>query len=348
MSQFPLSIAGLGMISCLGEGAAVNAAAMRCDYDGFQDIDFHQPYSAERQLGAPIESDLRGLEKLIYMSMVAVNEAVQHLPDGYPGLAVLHCVPDAAHARYINNGRLFPELNHMFRQTRLAAPSADSTVYWQHRCGFIGALKRAQELLYQKGHEYVLIITIDSLLNNGALAEYGGDFDGENRRLLGDDYSDGFIPGEAAAAVLLSMPARVPSRVIISGVGESIETATLDNEAEVLKGDGLANAIRAAAEQAQIAVHDTHYRVSSASGESYFFKEASLALSKALKQKVPAHQLLHPADSIGEVGAAIGGAMVVMDYFALTKGYAPGHTSLHLISNDNPQRGAYIMQIKGA
>ena len=100
--------------------------------------------------------------------------------------------------------------------------------------------------------------------------------------------------------------------------------------------------------QAEMEVHHTQYRVSSVSGESYFFKEAALALSKSLKQKVPAHRLLHPADSIGEVGAAIGGAMVVMDYFALTKGYAPGKTSLHLISNDNCQRGAYIMRVTGA
>ena len=92
-------------------------------------------------------------------------------------------------------------------------------------------------------------------------------------------------------------------------------------------------------------VHDTHYRVSSVSGENYFFKETALSITRALKQKVPEHQLLHPADSIGEVGAAIGGAMVVMDYYALLKGYAPGTRGLHLISNDdNPHRGAFVME----
>ena len=60
---------------------------------------------------------------------------------------------------------------------------------------------------------------------------------------------------------------------------------------------------------------------------------------------MPEHQLLHPSDSIGEVGAAIGGAMVVMDYYALLKGYAPGARGLHLISNDdNPHRGAFVME----
>jgi len=349
MSQFPLSIAGLGMISCLGEGAEANAAAMRCDYDGFQETHFNQSSNPEKQLGAPIESDLRGIEKLRYMRKIAVDEAIKNLPEKYPGLNVIYCLPDKSQSTYINQTNMFPDQTcDVLKDTHLGAPGSDSMVFWQQRCGFISALKKAQDLMYKQGNEYVLVIGVDSLLNNQSLAEYEGDLDGENRRLLGDDHPDGFIPGEAATAILLSTPKRFASDIIICGVGEGDETATIDNEEEVLKGDGLADAVKAAAEQARLAVHETHYRVSSVSGESYFFREASLALSKSLKQKVPEHQLLHPADSIGEVGAAIGGAMVIMDYYAILKGYAPGNTSLHLVSNDNSQRGAYIMKLNGA
>lgn len=347
MSQYPLSIVGLGIISCLGEGAEVNAAAMRCDYDGFQETDFNQPFNVNKQIGAPIEGNLRGIEKLSYMSTVAVSEAIKNLPNNYQGLNVIYCMPDKNLNTFFNTDEALHEIiDSTFKKMQLGKLSSTSTVFWQQRCGFISALKRSQELLYDEKLEFVLIVSIDSLLNSATLSDLGGELFGENRRLLGDEFSDGFVPGEAATAVLLSTPQRMQSKVIISGVGEGFESATIDNEEEVLKGKGLSDAIKSASQQAGIEVHDTNYRVSSVSGELYFFKEAALALTASLKQKVPENPLLHPADNIGEVGAAVGGAMVVMDYFSLIKGYAPGNTSLHLISNDNSYRGAFIMQYK--
>ena len=353
MSAQPMTIAGLGMVSCLGSGAEANAAAMRCGYDGFQETAFHQPYSAEPQLGASValegdEQYLRGIARLARMSQIAIQQAIEPLPSDYENLQLIFCLPDKDHPGVMADEQA---PNNLYQQTcaglSLNAFSSRSCFFHNQRYGFINALQQARKTLYERQQPYALIIGVDSLLNSAALSYYGGGLYGEGRRLLGEEHSNGFIPGEAAVAVLLSTPEHASSAIRISGIGMGEETATLDNADEPLQGKGMAHAIRNACQEAGIEVHDTHYRVSSVSGEEYFFKEAALSITRALKQKVPEHQLLHPADSIGEVGAAIGGAMVVMDYYALLKGYAPGRRGLHLISNDNSHRGAFVMEKRG-
>ncbi len=350
MSAQPMTIAGLGMISCLGSGAEINAAAMRCDYDGFQETAFHQPYSAEPQLGASValegdEQYLRGIARLARMSQIAIQQAIAELPTDDQGLQVVFCLQNADRPGVLATDQAASELYQQVCDGLSLGPfDRQSCFFHQQRFGFISALRKAHATLYERQLPYVLVLGVDSLLNSAALSYYGGGLYGEGRRLLGDDHPNGFIPGEAAVAVLLSTPEQTSSNIMITGIGAGEEIATFDNADEPLQGDGMAQAIRHACQDAGIQVHDTQYRVSSVSGEAYFFKEAALSITRALKQKVPEHQLLHPADSIGEVGAAVGGAMLVMDYYALRKGYAPGNRGLHMISNDNTRRGAYIIE----
>lgn len=354
----PLAIAGLGMVSCLGQGAERNAAAMRCDYDGFQPTPFMQPYHAEPQIGAMValaeeHEHLRGIRKLAYLGQAVINEATRDLTATVKDnqqIQLLMCLPDTQqHSSYLSGSDSHHSLLQQIQpQIDIQHLHAKSGVYHQGRCGFTQALRQAQTSLYQQQVPYVLIVGIDSLLNNAALSYYGGGLYGEHRRLLGEGHSNGFIPGEAATAVLVKK-ATGDDAVLITGIGISEEPASLnqmlqaDNDA-ILKGKGLASAINQAAEEAGVAIHDTACRVASVSGEDYFFTEAALAQIKTLKKTVPEQPLWHPADSIGEVGAAVGGAITIMMTAALNKHYAPGPNILCHISNDDAQRGAFILQ----
>lgn len=340
-----MSVVGLGMVSCLANGSPLNAAAMRCGYDGFHRLDFNQPYSDQAQVGAAIESDLTGIPRLAHMLEEAIKEAIAPLPKGYTDLPVLFCLPEKSTPSYFNNDAALQSIvDQVFSKLDLGALHPESHALWRHRCGFISALAQAQELLHRQNQAYVLIAGLDSLLDPAALAYYGGDLYGEGCRLLSDNCSNGFIPGEAATAVLLSKRGRHDSEVMIVGVGEGEESAVIGDEEQILKGQGLTQAINNASKDAGIPIHETTFRVASVSGEDYFFREAALAQYRTLKQKVPEHRLWHPADSIGEVGAAVGGAIVVMVYYAFVGHYAPGDLALCHTSNDNPQRGAFIMQ----
>jgi 3-oxoacyl-[acyl-carrier-protein] synthase-1 len=340
-----MSVVGLGMVSCLANGSPLNAAAMRCGYDGFHLLDFNQPYSDQYQVGAAIESNLTGIPRLAHMLEEAIKEAIAHLPDKFTDLPVLFCMPQKSPPSYFNNDPALQQIVDMVvSKGDLESLHPESYALWRHRCSFISALAKAQELIHRQNQEYVLIAGLDSLLDPAILAHYGGDLYGDGCRLLSDNCSNGFIPGEAATAVLLSAPQKHHANVVIAGVGQGEEIAVIGDEEQILKGQGLAQAINNAAKDSGIPIHKTAFRVASISGEEYFFRETSLALYRTLKQKVADHRLWHPADSIGEVGAAIGGAMVVMVYYAFIEHYAPGKIALCHISNDNQQRGAFIMQ----
>lgn len=347
MSQTPLSIAGMGMVSCLGVGAEINAAAMRCGYDGFTQTIFNQPYIAEKQVGAPIETALQGSEKMARMLKSVILQAIHVLPPFYENLPVLICLPEKQISGILNDEKIFDDiLDRALVEIELGALHPQSSIFWQQRCGFVSALSLAQQFIYREGQEYVLIVGLDSLLNRSTLAYYGGGLYGEGRRLLGETHSNGFIPGEAACAVLVSRPDGRRAEVVIAGVGEAEEPAVIGDEERVMKGQGLATAINRASENAAIAVHETAFRIASVSGEDYFFAEAALAHYKTLKKKLPSHPLWHPADNVGEVGAAVGGTMAIMAHHAFTKGYAPGDKALCHISNDGPRRGAFIIQYR--
>jgi 3-oxoacyl-[acyl-carrier-protein] synthase-1 len=352
MTNQPMSICGLGMVSALASGAVFNAAAMQCAYDGFTQTSYVRPGSFEPLIGAPVPGELLGgnfcgIKKLTKMASLAIEEAIECLPANYPDLPVIFCLPDKYPISYFNNENAFQSIiDEIFQRVALGEIHQTSCALWRHRCGFTSALRMAKALLYAKEHEYVLVVTLDSLLNPSSLGHYGGGLYEENERLLGENNPDGFIPGEAATAVLLSRQNRYPAEISILGVGEAEEIATIGHEEEVLKGIGLSQAINRAADDAGLNVHDTDFRIASMSGETYFFTEASHAQSRTLKKKVKTHPLWHPSTHIGEVGASIGGAMVVMAYYALLEGYAPGPTALCHISNDDEQRGAFIMQLR--
>ena len=109
----------------------------------------------------------------------------------------------------------------------------------------------------------------------------------------------------------------------VQGLGFGREQATVDSE-EPLRADGLVQAIRAACEEAGLGVHDLDFRITDLNGEQYGFKEATLALSRTMRKVKPAFDIWHPANSVGDVGSAIGPCVLGLALSAFVKGYAPG------------------------
>jgi len=344
----PLKIKSLAMHSCLAKGAELNASAMRCEYDGFTETSFTQPHSIEPQLGAMVDIEERGLDKLTRLALDVIKEAVEGKDIDLNRLPIYFCLQDLTdRPSYFSDEELKEEfIEDIARGLDIKRVAKETKIYLYDRCGFVMALKQAQIDIYDNRHKDVLIVGVDSLLNGASLAYYGGGLYGEGNRLLSDNSSNGFIPAEASTAILLSKPTDIEDEIIIGGIGLAKEKATIYNEDEVLRGIGLSQAIMEASKEASVPIHETGFRVSSISGEEYFFSETALAHIKTLKQKVPEHPLWHPADCIGEVGSAMGGAMVVMTYYAFIKGYAPSNSAICQISNDNELRGAFIMQYK--
>ena len=110
-----------------------------------------------------------------------------------------------------------------------------------------------------------------------------------------------------------------------------------------MRADGLVQAINAALADAQSGYEAIDYRLTDANGEQYWFKEAALAMNRTLRVRKETFDLWHPADCIGETGAAVGPCAYAVALAAACKCYAPGPGVLCHFGDDGGQRTALVL-----
>lgn len=203
----------------------------------------------------------------------------------------------------------------------------------------LALLGKARDMLAQKQASACLVAAVDSFWDPATLAWLE-----RHDRLKTPANPDGVIPGEAAAAILVTAapPAGLPA-VQAVGFGYAKETANVLGD-EPLLGLGLAEAARAALAQAGLQLHQIAFRLSDVTGEGYGFKEQALALSRLLRQPTDRLALWHAADRLGDTGAAAGLCHAIMAMHAWKHGYAPGATAACYASAVAGERAVAILQ----
>lgn len=336
MSQ-PVAITAVGMVTGVGLNAAASCAAIRCAIDNFQETRFMDD-GGEWIMGCtvPLEQPWRGRIKLIKMAAMAIGECLtQHgqiQPEHTP---LLLCLPEAERP-----GRVFNDDNAFFfeLQQELGVQfHSKSRVIAMGRVSVGIALQHARKLIHTQIARQVIIAATDSLLIGTTLAAFQ-----EREYLLTSRNSDGCIPGEAGAAMVVEPVYRKPEpQLICYGLGFGTETAHVDAEAP-LRAEGLTNAIRGALAEAGCAMQDLDFRITDISGKQYYFKEAALALGRLLRVRKENFDIWHPADCTGETGAAVGLIMFAVIKAAYEKGYSRGNNILLHAGNDDGKRMALV------
>lgn len=336
----PIAILNAGMVTGVGFNAPASCAAIRCGITGFVETRFM--FGGEWLIGSPVpfEEQWRGREKLIRMIVPAIQECLAPLEGVRTGdIPLLLCLSEKDRpGRFAGLDMTF--LNDV--QTRMKQQfHKQSALISNGRQAGVQALYLAREYL-TSGCPYCIIAGVDTFLVGPSLAAYDA-----SHRLQTEENSDGFIPGEAAAAVLVA-PSRQPgSELCCYGVGFGKEPAPVDSE-EPLRADGFAEAIRAAFTDSGLGYEQMDFRITDVSGEQYGFKEASLALLRTMRVRKETFQIWHPADCIGEVGAAIVPIVLGVALAAMRKSYAPGPGVLCHFANDDAQRAAFVMRYQQA
>jgi 3-oxoacyl-[acyl-carrier-protein] synthase-1 len=283
-----------------------------------------------------LEDPARGLSKLANIAAMAVEECLGDIArERWPDIPFILCVAEPTRP-----GRLAGLDDHLIEeiQQRLGTRfAAGSTTIAGGRVGFAHAVLRARSLIEARLGSMVIVVGTDSLLNWPTLGAYE-----REQKLLTADNSNGFMPGEGAGALLLGVVAEAGS-LSVCGLGFSNEPATV-NSGKPLRGDGIVGAIRAALAEADCSLHELDLRIADLSGEQYYFKEATLGLSRLLRVCKEEFDIWHPAECIGEVGAVNGFAMLALADAACRKAYAPGTGILCHASNDGGQRAAAVLR----
>jgi 3-oxoacyl-[acyl-carrier-protein] synthase-1 len=337
MTSEPLAIISSGMITCNGLSAPSTCAAIRARIANFSKTIF-MDRSGEWIVGGqvPLEVRLRGRARLIAFFASAIRECLSRVaPEEWKRLPVVLCLAEPDRPGRLHGiecdflAELCAELKAEFH--------ADSTTVAEGRVSVAVALLHARRLLYERKHACVLIAGADSYFIMTTMKVYE-----EKSRLFTRANSNGFVAGEGGAAVLVSRPVAEKSpQFRILGVGFGQEKATIESD-EPLRADGLSLAITAALRDAAIELASLDYRIADLAGEQYYFKEAALAITRLLRVHKEEFDIWHPADCVGDTGAAAGIVGLCVSLAASRKGYAPGPGVLLHCAADGGKRASIV------
>lgn len=202
-------------------------------------------------------------------------------------------------------------------------------------------LGEGRRLLAEGQAEALMLVAVDSFLPPDRLELLDAAW-----RLRSDRNVDGFFPGEAAAALFLeplSSAKRAPLAVLGTvGRAEEPETNLITSERQST-GGALATAIRNALD-GSAGDAPCPWVLCDMNGESYRSFEWGLAMARIPDRLGSVGKLSHPAESLGDVGAATGGVLIGLAATGFTRGYAPGPEALLWASSDGPVRAALRME----
>ncbi len=335
-------IQNTGLVSSIGLTTPTTCAALRASVTNptpsrFMGVDGE--WIMAHQVALP--SSAHGLDRLVQMAALAIIECLEPLPaSGQRGVPLLLCVAERERPGRLEglDDRLFTDLE---KHLGINFHPTHSAIVSMGRPSALMALIQARRLIHEQGVPHVLVAATDSMLVWPTLVAYG-----DRSRLLAQHNSNGFMPGEAAGALLVGRPSHAPGELQCVGMGLGLEPAPLSS-GEPMRAEGLTAAIKQALQEAECEMHETDFRITDLSGEQYFFKEAALALARSMRKTKPEFDLWHPAEGIGEVGAAAGTAMIANAFMACRKGYAKGPRILLHAGNDAERRAAAILSWTG-
>jgi 3-oxoacyl-[acyl-carrier-protein] synthase-1 len=183
----------------------------------------------------------------------------------------------------------------------------------------------------------VLILGVDSFLNSRTLQAYI-----DAGRILTSVNSNGFMPGEAATAILVG-DRDGSCAVAVTGLGFALESAHVASDLP-LRADGLTRAVSGALQDAGRRFEEIDFRITDLSGEYYYFKEAALLTSRCLRTPKQEFDIWHPAECTGAIGAATGPLTLALASEAVKKRDSKGPRILCHSSADPGQRAAAIVE----
>jgi len=338
--SLPLAVIGMGMVTAVGYNAPASLAALRAGVSGIRMVAWADPQSGEPFRCARVSLPQRWGGVRLFADLVApaVLECL-----GASGTELLRSTPIllgvSEQGRPGRPESLERELLDALYGRLGSQPHPESRTYATGQTGCAHAVLEAQRLIETRGAPAVLIAGVDSFINRVTLEAYA-----HRRRILTPANFNGFLPGEAGSAVLVSAAPRDFGGVRITGWGYAQESATIE-ATRPFRGEGLTDAVRIALKTAGIGLQDVGFRVTDVSGEHYKFKEAMFVAMRLDKGSRPTPlDLWHPIEYLGEVGAAILPCLFAWVSHAVRAGYAPGSRALCHVGNDAGERAAFVVE----
>jgi 3-oxoacyl-[acyl-carrier-protein] synthase I len=345
-------IVGVGMTTAVGLSAPETAAAVRAGVALFSQSSIHdhrfEPYTLaevpddglarilEEVQPPPPAPGLTAREvRLLRLATQPLRECLAALPPRVPPPGAVLALPSP---RLTSGQRPLDSAGFVRRLALQVGGAIDprrSDASHAGRAGGLAALHVAAAHLRAGHSPFMIAGGVDTYRDLYVL----GTLDLEGR-VKSAQHLDGFIPGEGAAFLLLTLrgTARQAGLRPLAGVTPTavgVEEGHLYSKASY-RGDGLARAVEdlVASGALPLPVLEVY---SSMNGEQHWAKEWGVSFLRNRAAFDPDHGMHHPADCMGDTGAASGPLMVGLAALGLAAGYRRSPCLVYGSSDDGPR-----------
>lgn len=339
---------GVGMMTPVGLNAPATAAAIRAGIirtreTPLLDMRFRPhlgAYVPEEYLIGVNHPSLQGLagreQRMLRLALPALREAAEGLVRPVPLMLGL---PEGVEST--GGHKPAPYLKALNQASGLALDLTRSRCFCQGRAAGLLALDAAVRLLNEGEWAEVLVGGVDSLLDPLVLARLEAE-----GRIRQHGPVDGLIPGEAAVFLRLGRVGmgrrldRSPlARILATAVGREVGHRYSQ---EPYLGEGLAETCRLLFASMPAELPPVRCVYAGFNGERLWAKEWGVAFLRSRGRIVESHRLEHPAENVGDPGAAHGPLMVGTAALGLRRGYREGPV-LVWCASDREARGAVLL-----
>lgn len=337
-----VSIVASGAVTAVGFNAPGTWCAVRAGVSGVQRDNLWDTSGADWMQVARVHMRQwwEGPDMLAELAAPAIQECLSALPAGIDPMHVPVLLLLEPAGRPFHRSDLDRIVSTGLVERLPGILSAKAVQVLAGRCGLLHAVQAAAQWFRAGQASHVVVCGVDTFLRQRVADVYEG-----RRRLHTAKNSNGFIPGEAACAVLLAPDGERDGALSITGAGGGREAAPIDG-ADPCTGDGLTAAMRIALKEAGIAMADTAGWLTDQNAEHYKSKECTIAQIRLERRDVPAaepYRIWHPIEYLGEIGSAIGPALMGLAQAAAQGGWLPGTRMLMSIGEDDGERAAFVL-----
>lgn len=339
-----LRVLAIGAFTPVGGDARSTAAAVRAGLCGFREHPYMIDTAGEPMRIAQVESidhGITGAARLAALLAPALDQ-VMTAAKGATRIGVAVALPPArpGDGSVAEGSTPAADVIRALCRERLAGRLGPFQTFASGHAGGYQALDQARAWLREGAADAVVVAGVDSYLAPETLEWLESEDQLHGAGPLNNAW--GFIPGEAAGALLIGRAAADGGWADLLAVGLGRESK-LNKSGEVCIGDGLTQALRRALDEvAGEGLIDNV--ICDMNGEAYRADEYGFTGLRVRDRVRDPTDFVAPADCWGDVGAAGLPLHLLLAASACRKGHAKGPLSLLWGSSDGGERGAAVIR----
>ena len=349
-NQLPIAITGLGMVTSVGHDAKTACASIRAGVKRPEKLqnfyaESHKGYDEWEDglvTGHPVlEGDVDETEERMRRLLgAALGDVADDAGLGESDVVPLFlALPEKERALFSDRS-----MEDYIAENKALFPYIGEVVSFAsgHAAGMM-ALEQATEAIGAGKCDWALIAGVDSLIGFSNLSRLN-----EMKRLKTEVNSDGLIPGEAAAVVLVETCSHAERReATIQGLVDAFATGFEPHHclAGGRVGSGLSDTVGELLSREENEPVNVRAIVTDLNGEPYRFDEMAMMHARVFSRMGGEKEILCPARSTGDTGAASPCISMCLALRTMARG-GFGKTDcrcLILSSSDSGERGALFL-----